>query len=113
MQCSLLSLSFQSTGNATLFGTIRLHPVPAVLFKAEGSKHLETKLLGSSERTGKGQGARGKGCNQGLYNRVWMNGRCDLDMAKALLLEVSQVDKGNEMIEEAGTASECSYPSSI
>lgn len=28
-------------------------------------------------------------------------------MARALLLEVSQVDKGNKMIEEAETVSEC------
>lgn len=36
-----------------------------------------------------------------------MNGHCYLDMARALLLEVSQVDKGNKMIEEAETVSEC------
>lgn len=33
--------------------------------------------------------------------------------AKALPLEISQADKRNKMTEESGTASECSYPSSI
>lgn len=36
-----------------------------------------------------------------MATAIWM-------CAKALLLEISQVDTGNKMIEESGTASECS-----
>jgi hypothetical protein len=37
---------------------------------------------------------------------IWM-------WAKALPTEISQADKGKEMLVDSGTASECSYPSSI
>lgn len=73
MPCSVLWLSpapHRGQEMQHCLKTIMLHTVPAILFKVEVFRHLEIKLLGSSEMTGQERDKRPEGMDnsQGLFN---------------------------------------------